>query len=132
MLWQLEHGEHEAVIREQMRINKMPAPKWIAEKPELAFGLEFYFLAFWELNGTRMVTQGGEGPIPWTSYNEYGRRHAVCGLEFDRFVFVMRYMDNEYLTYKRKRSEKISAGLEKKAKKSPRPFNPREKKPLGH
>lgn len=132
MLWQLEHGEHEAVIREQMHINKMPAPKWIAEKPELIFGLEFYYLAFWELNGTRQVTQGGEGPIPWTSYNDYCQRHNVRGLEFDRFVFVMRYMDNEYLTYKYKKAEKISAGAGKKAKKTSRPFNPKEKKPLGH
>lgn len=132
MLWQLEHGEHEAVVREQMRINKMPAPKWIAEKPELNIGLEFYYMAFWDLNGTRQVAQGGEGPIPWTSYNYYGHRHNVWGLEFDRFVYIMRYMDNEYLTYKHKKSEKISAGLEKKNKRKPTPHLSREKRPLGH
>lgn len=103
MLWYLEHGEHEDTIREQMRVNKMPAPKWIEEKPELLPGLEFYWKAFWELSTCRQVTTA-EGPIPWDAMYFWAEKHDINDEEFDRFVTVLKNVDNDYLKYRQKKT----------------------------
>ena len=130
MLWQVEHGEHEATVREQMRINKMPAPKWIEEKPELKFGLEFYWKAFWDLATCRQIAHGAEGPIPWTAMKEYANQFDIRGIEFDRFSAVLKILDSKYLMSRGKKIGTINAAG---AGTKPGPERPtiRERKPLG-
>lgn len=123
MLWHMEHGEHEDLIREQMRINRMKAPDWIENKPDLLIGLEFYWKAFWELSTCRQFGYG-EGPIPWLAMMQYARQYEIIGEEFDRFVLVLKFMDTEYLKFRHKKTQsKINPGKPKQKIK--------EKTPLG-
>ena len=131
MLWQVEHGEHEATVREQMRINKMPAPKWIEEKPELKIGLEFYWRAFWELATCRQIAHGAEGPIPWTSMNEYATRFEIRGDEFDRFAMVIKAVDSKYLMSRGKKIGKINAAGQGTKPTGPVPRVTKERTPIG-
>ena len=92
MLWNLEHGAHEDTVRELARVNQMPLPDWLEHKPEITFGLQFYWKAFWELSTCRAIGMG-EGPIPWTAMHEYAQRYDVLGDDFDRFVLVVKAVD---------------------------------------
>lgn len=114
MLWQMEHGEHEKTIVEQCRINKMPLPDFLKDKPEIKFGLEFYWKAFWELSTCRAIGMG-EGPIPWGAMNDYAERHGIYGDEFDRFVLIIKGMDAAYLEHRHKMQKR---NLPKKGKKN--------------
>lgn len=132
MLWYLEHGEHEATVREQMRINKMPPPKWIEEKPGLKIGLEFYWKAFWELATCRQISNGAEGPIPWLSMKEYANHFEIRDDDFDRFVLVLKAVDTAYLTARGKKIGKINAtGQAGPKKDGPGPRITKERKPIG-
>ncbi len=129
MLWVIEHGEHEEVVREQMRINQMPAPRWIVEKPELKLGLEFYWKAFWELATCRHVAQGAEGPIPWLAMQAYANQFEIRGEEFDRFILILKHMDTEYLKTRGKKLGKINPS--QGGKPQQKPPRPKERKPIG-
>ena len=131
MLWTIEHGEHEDTVREQMRINKMPAPKWIAEKPELKLGLAFYWKAFWELATCRQVAHGAVGPIPWMAMQAYAHQFEIHDDEFDRFVLILKHMDTEYLKSRGKKLGKINPSQGGKPTETPAPARTKERKTLG-
>lgn len=57
----------------------------------------FAYAAFGELNTTR-GTAFGMGPIPWTAINDYAARYDITGDFFDHFIFVIRVLDDAYLT----------------------------------
>ena len=89
-------GKSEKVIIEQARKMGMPLPDSIANKPQLSAGLELYWKAFCELSSDREIGMA-EGPIPWSSMDRWAIRHGIYGDDFDRFVGVIRGLDEVYL-----------------------------------
>ena len=104
----MEQGKSEAKIIEQARKMGMPLPDVIANKPQLVGGLELYWKAFVELSSDRAISMA-EGPIPWSSMNMWALRHGIFGDDFDRFVAVIRGLDEAYLQ-KQNKSRKKTMG----------------------
>ncbi len=102
-------GKTEAKIIEQARKMGMPLPDMIANKPELGAGLELYWKAFVELSSDRQISMA-EGPIPWISINMWACRHGIFGDDFDRFVAVIRGLDEAYLKKQSKKKKKTPMG----------------------
>lgn len=98
-------GKSESTIVEQARKMGMPLPDSIANKPQLAVGLELYWKAFVELSSDRSVSMA-EGPIPWSSMNAWAIRHGIFGDDFDRLVLVIRGLDEAYLKKQHKTHKK--------------------------
>lgn len=73
-----------------------PYPAEIRNAPEVFFGLELFFTAFWDLNSERQMGWG-VGPIPFTSILEYADRHGIYGEQLDDLVFYVKAMDSAYL-----------------------------------
>lgn len=101
----MEQGKTEAVIIELARKTGMPLPDRIANKPQLIGGLELYWKAFCELSSDRDIGMA-EGPIPWSSMNMWAVRHGIYGDGFDRFVAVLRSLDEAYLDKQSKTKKK--------------------------
>ena len=110
-------GKTEAAIIKQAQKMGMPLPDKIANKPELITGLELYWKAFVELSSDRAISMA-EGPIPWSSMNMWALRHGIFGDDFDRFVAVLRKLDEAYLQ-KQNKSRKKTMGKGKGSFKKP-------------
>lgn len=110
-------GKSESKIIEQARKMGMPLPDSISNKPQLNVGLEVYWKAFVELSADRGIGMA-EGPIPWSSMNSWAIRHDIWGYDFDRFVAVLRGLDEAYLD-KRAKTQKKTLGKSKGSFKKP-------------
>jgi len=117
LFYEMEQGKTEAAIIELARKTGMPLPDKIANKPQLIGGLELYWKAFVELSSDRAISMA-EGPIPWSSMNSWALRHGIYGNDFDRFVAVVRGVDEAYLQ-KRGKSKKKTLGKGKGSFKKP-------------
>lgn len=87
------------------RVNKMPLPDHIKERPKVMIGLGIYWKAFWELSTCRAIGMM-EGPIPWLAMRAYAKDIGLTGLSKMRFYDIIRSMDNEYLSIRSKEAEK--------------------------
>jgi hypothetical protein len=87
------------------RVNNMPLPDAIKERPVLMIGLEVYWKAFWELSTCRAIGMM-EGPIPWLAIRDYAFDFNLEGLSKVRFYAIIRGMDNAYLRLRSKEIEK--------------------------
>jgi len=63
--------------------------------------------AFGKLTTCRQIGMG-EGPIPWTAVEEYGRAQGMDREELEELHYMMRALDSEYLAYRREREEQRS------------------------
>jgi hypothetical protein len=62
----LEHDpEDDMQLMEMAYDRDLPLPRHLREAPEVAPGLEIYWLAFWDLLSERSGM--GDGPIRWTA-----------------------------------------------------------------
>jgi hypothetical protein len=95
-------GKDEAAIRKSAESQNLPLPDWIQNKPVLGQGLEFYYMAFIDLNSCRIIGMG-EGPIPWTAIHQYAVKYDIYDAEFDRFLTIITNMDHAYLTERNKK-----------------------------
>lgn len=110
----MEQGKSEAAIIAMARKTGMPLPDKIANKPELIGGLEIYWKAFVELSSDRQIGMA-EGPIPWSSMNMWAIRHGIYGDDFDRFIAILRSLDEAYLQKQNKsRKKPVGKGSFKK------------------
>ncbi|MBP6818349.1 MAG: hypothetical protein KBC46_03495 [Ferrovibrio sp.] len=67
------------------------------ENAELPPGAGRFWSAFWILVNDRTYAMTGEPyPIPFSAIDAYGRRMALEGTEFERFVTAITAMDEEY------------------------------------
>lgn len=80
---------------------------FLENQPELSDHLQFEWGAFRDLTTDRQ-TGLGVGPIPWSSFDRYARRHGIVDPdEFDRFCHLMRVMDDAYrVNMEERKSEK--------------------------
>lgn len=83
----------------------LPIPDAIANRPELAFGLEWYLTAFYEL-GTDRPIGFGPGPIPGSAIREFALWYGVSPDEYDDFNYLIRELDGEWLKWAAKQVER--------------------------
>ena len=83
----------------------------IQKAPELLPGLVFFWNAYKHLSTDRS-SGFGPGPIPWSSVEDYGRRHELDDETMADLHHHVRAMDTAYLEYT---SRKIDSGRHKQA-----------------
>lgn len=97
--------DREAIIIQQAIRLKAPLPEKIANFPDLEPGLDYYLEIYLDLCSDKSVGFG-EGPIPWTSLNEYAKRDKIEGEDFDRMVQLIRFVDAEIMKEKSKKAKR--------------------------
>lgn len=66
--------------------------------PELPDHLQWVLDAFWDLSRDRPLGFGGVGSIPFTAVDAWARRYGIRSSDqFDRLLFLLRSLDDEYL-----------------------------------
>lgn len=97
--------EDERKMLEQAMRYRTPIPDKIKNAPELHFGLELYWGAFFDLNTCRQVGMG-IAPIPWTSILEYAMVHELDSEATDDLFYFVRTMDHAYIEHHSKQTKK--------------------------
>lgn len=77
---------------------RKPVPEKISNAPELGFGLDLYYEAFWDLATCRPVGLGA-GAIPWTAIRDYAIAFAFDEEQTEILFHCVRLMDNAYLDF---------------------------------
>lgn len=95
--------------------SKRPLPEEYLQRPGIDPGLMFYLEAFWDLSTDRQITMGGEGHIPFSAIDRFGRRADLQGEAFSRFKALVRAMDREYLGHRSAARERIKKQAEAEA-----------------
>jgi hypothetical protein len=109
LLYGLELGPTtEKTILDQCLKEGLPLPARIANAPELLPGLELYYVGFLDLTTCRGQGYGTEGPISWSSINEYCIANEIEGEQREDFFYHIQQMDAEYLDFK---TSKLKASL---------------------
>lgn len=83
------------IAKQAMRANE-PLPDRIANAPELAFGLNFYLDAFFDLDAERTHALAPT-PIPRSSIVAYAKEYELDEDEKEDLIYLIRRMDNEHL-----------------------------------
>lgn len=107
----MEQGPTEKTIIEQCVRQKLPLPDKIANAPEIAFGLDVFYIAFMDLTSCRGTGYGTEGPISWLSINSYADAKEFEEEQREDMFYFVQKLDMCYLDYKtRKLKESIPGG----------------------
>jgi hypothetical protein len=67
--------------------------------------LLFFLNAFFDLETERPISFS-VGYIPWSKIIEYSIFYKLDSRQRDRFIFLIREMDNEYVKYQREKEKK--------------------------
>lgn len=102
LTYAIEQGKTEKSVARQCVLNKAPIPEPILNAPMLFEGLQLHYEAFLELTRTRQHTVNGtELPIHWKEYLDYCSAYSIDGEQRDDFVYVLKQLDDRYLSYRR-------------------------------
>lgn len=89
-------GKHEkAIVRQALQANE-PIPDKILNAPQLILGLEFFYLAFSDLDSTRTLGDNLQS-ISWLSINEYAKYNNLDDEQSDRLHKYIRAIDNDHI-----------------------------------
>ena len=113
----LEQEPIEKKIIEQCLRQNTDFPDKIKNAPSLFMGLELFFKAWMELSTCR-INSLEEGPIPWESIRNYCLEYGIVGELKEDMFYLIRSLDNAYLSYRRDKAKKQQLSSERKAKKS--------------
>lgn len=91
------------MIVEQCVRQRLPLPDRIANAPEVAFGLEIYYIAFMDLTSCRGTGYGTEGPISWLVINQYADAKHFEGEQHEDLFYFVQKLDMIYLDFKTKK-----------------------------
>jgi hypothetical protein len=91
-------GRDEAKIVEQCIRGRMPFPDAIANAPELAPGLNLFYLAFLDLTSCRTLGYS-QGPIPWLAIHYYCEAHGIEGEQREDLFYHVAQLDKVYLDW---------------------------------
>jgi hypothetical protein len=108
-------GKTEAKLVKLAERSKEKIPERIANAPTLTAGLEFFYLAFWDLHTTRGIGMG-EGYIPITAMQTYGDRMGLDDDTQELLEYLVKSMDIEYIAFRQRQSEKGKNRAQKGAK----------------
>lgn len=76
---------------------RQPLPERIRNAPDLYLGSELFYNAFVDLNGDR--TGMGDGPISWTTIEEYGRANDLDEDTRDDLHYFVEALDSAFRDY---------------------------------
>lgn len=97
-----ENRKNEEAIEKQCKNQKQPLPQWLVErrrnKPELAFGLNFYYEAFFNIGTDRMPSQGVWN-ISWSSIQRYADHFEMDFEQSEKLHFLIARMDDSYIEF---------------------------------
>lgn len=99
--YDLEQSKSEKIVVQQARLNNLPVPEKMKNKPILRPDLRFYWMAFLDLSSERTMGMS-EGPIPWSRAVAYATWYGLSDEEIEDFWVLIGRMDEAYL---RKRAE---------------------------
>lgn len=99
--YDLEQSKAEKTVVQQARLNNLPVPEKMKNKPMLRPDLRFFWMAFLDLSSERTMGMS-EGPIPWSAAVSYANWHGLSHEETEDLWFLIGRMDEAYL---RKRQE---------------------------
>lgn len=100
----LKGGSVPESVKKQMLKFNGSIPDSYKNKP-LRSDLIFFIDAFFDLE-TERQNSFSIGYIPWSKIIEYGLFCKLEGRSLDRFVFLIRQLDNEYVAYKREKEKR--------------------------
>lgn len=83
----------------------MAPPKWCFDAPEIPFGSELIYNAFWDLHTCRNSGWGAMR-IPWMAMRDYFTAFKWDEDDFVEFTTLIRMMDDEYMAYSQEVSNK--------------------------
>jgi hypothetical protein len=89
------------VVRQAIRFNE-PLPDRIANRPELMFGLELFYVAWFDLDSEREVGFG-LGPIKRSAIVAYAEEYGFSEEQKEDLLYLVREMDNDYLARQAKK-----------------------------
>lgn len=92
----------------------MPLPPKIANAPELQVGLDLFYVAFLDLNGSRQMGYG-EGPIRWETIHFYCEANGIVGEQREDMFYHMTQMDSVYLDHKAAKAKQESEASNKRS-----------------
>jgi len=84
------------------RRDRLPLPDAIKNAPELYFGLELFFGAFFDLATCRSGL--GDGPISFLSIAEYARLYEFTPEQTEDLHYFLTEMDKVFMEWKRKKN----------------------------
>jgi len=105
------------MIRRQAAQNHTPLPRWLQKKPQIPFGLEFYFRAFTTLSSCRPIGFE-EGRIPWTAVHQYAQFKELSSQEERELWEIVAALD---LCYLKARADKAKIEADRGKKRLPSP-----------
>lgn len=82
---------------------RKPIPDRIANAPELEFGLDLYYDAFWDLTTGRQAGLGAS-PIAYMDMRDYALAHEYDEEQIEFLFHCVRMMDNAYLEFYNKKA----------------------------
>jgi hypothetical protein len=92
------------MIESQCRNAKKPIPDWLRKKreskPKLAFGLDFFYEAFWNLCTERVFNEVVLN-IAWSKVQEYADYYGMDFEEAEQFHYLIKRMDEAYVNQMR-------------------------------
>lgn len=88
--------EAESALMKQIKRFGGQTPDFIANKPKLAPGLQFFFDAFYDLDTERSLAD--MAPIPWSKIKDYGEYHKLGEEGISDLLYLIREADNAYLS----------------------------------
>jgi hypothetical protein len=88
------------MIEKQAKNAKKPLPEWLvkkrASKPKLAFGLDFYYNAFWTLCTERVFSEVVLH-LAWSKIQMYADYWEMDFDDAEQFHYLMKKMDDAYV-----------------------------------
>lgn len=100
------------MVKQAIRFNE-PIPAGIANRPELMFGLELYYVAWFDLDSEREMGFG-LGPIKRSAIVAYAEEYGFSEEQKEDLLYLVREMDNDYLARQsKKQPTKENKGGEK-------------------
>lgn len=91
-------------IEDQAFRQKLPLPEKLLNAPQVAIGLELYYIGFSELTTCRYTP---DSPISWVVIEQYCQAKGIEGRQKADFFALMYKLDKAYLEH---RSSKIEKG----------------------
>lgn len=102
MLYDLEQGAVEKQIIQNALKSGNPLPQRIQNAPQLFWGLQLYFHAFFDLATCRPLGFT-EGSIRWLDVEEYCIKLNLTDEQKEDMHYYIRNMDNAYLNWRDKK-----------------------------
>lgn len=113
--------DREKNVEKQAKNAGKPIPDWILKKrmnrPELGFGLSFYYNAFFDIGSERPPSQTVWN-IAWSSIQRYADHYEMDFEQAEKLHFIIRKMDNAYIEFMNDKNGKQQEQQSKQSRKT--------------